>query len=89
MVFHRVRPGLHERVPGPPYDFQAAFVRRWREEHPDKVWADWWQCPLCSKVIQSGVGGSVPEEGVTLHQIDHGPDWLAYQAAGTANEDAS
>lgn len=86
-MLKRVRPGLYERVPGPEYDAQAAFVAAWREQHPDQTWGNVWQCPICAKVLQASEIDPAHQEFLTVmvgkHQRFHGQDWSSYEAAGS------
>jgi deoxyxylulose-5-phosphate synthase len=60
---------------------QAAFVARWRAEHPDEVYDAAWICPLCNKAIQSFDASTTPKLVIGVHQINHGRAWTAYQEA--------
>jgi hypothetical protein len=63
-------------------DAQAAFVREWREAHPDEVFTDGWACPLCGQVIQTKNNHAIVPAVIRSHQDGHGADWLSYMAAG-------
>lgn len=67
---------------------QEAFVRQWREQHPDEVFDDGWRCPLCNQVVQR-FSTAYPSEHeahvqrwIKYHQDDHGASWTAYLEAG-------
>jgi hypothetical protein len=62
---------------------QAAFVRPWREEHPESLWgSESWACPLCRGIEQSDHPDQPLSLFVAAHQTMHGADWSAYQALG-------
>jgi hypothetical protein len=63
---------------------QAAYVEQWRAKYPLQVYGPWWQCPLCAKIIQV----AMLEDAITVHQLDHGDDWRAYEAAASAKQAA-
>lgn len=66
---------------------RAAFVGRWRAEHPVEVWGKPWRCPLCGRYIQGTAGGlAVHPAVVAHHQKLHGDDWTAYAALADEGE---
>ena len=85
MPSQRIGPGLYVRIPGPPYDAQAAFVERWRAEHPEYVWPEGWTCPLCLRVIQES-DQAWRDRVMRDHQREHGADWTAYEALAAAQD---
>lgn len=60
---------------------QAAYVTRWRAEHPDWVWPDGWTCPICNRHIQESEAGWLGRV-VRDHHREHYADWDAYQRLG-------
>jgi hypothetical protein len=63
---------------------QDTYVREWRLSH--WAWSDTtWRCPLCSRILQAFTDSDVMYIA-TQHQIDHGADWVAYEAAGAAEQ---
>lgn len=66
---------------------QAAFVAQWREQHPSQTYGPVYVCPLCGKGIQSKNAGPVPDIVIAVHEVDHGADWLAYEAAARPADD--
>lgn len=61
---------------------QSDYVRKWRAEHPDEVYAAPWMCPLCNEAIQN-LRTSAYYGLYEHHKNDHGADWLAYEAASS------
>lgn len=86
--FREVRPGLYVRVPGPPWDARADYIRRWREEHDGLVYGETWTCPLCRVVVQANSASERHERFLRVliarHQQGHGDDWINYEALAAA-----
>ena len=71
---------------------QAAYVREWREQWPLQTYGEWWQCPLCGKVLQTEPYPPQERQSIELiadhHRRYHGADWEGYQeASGGADGD--
>ena len=66
---------------------QAAYVRAWREAHPQEVYGATWECPLCGRAIQIyqvGMDPHLADGGLSFlahrHQASHGQSWTAFAA---------
>jgi hypothetical protein len=67
-------------------------VCEWREQWPLQTYGEWWQCPLCGKVLQAEPYPPQERQPITVlaqhHQWYHGSDWTSYerlQAPGGAD----
>jgi hypothetical protein len=71
---------------------QAAYVERWRAEHPDDVFDPPWICPLCGQAVQRWATyyrfdhAAAVQRWIDYHTRDHGDDWRAYEAAAAPSQ---
>lgn len=69
-----------------PEHAQAAYVRAWREEHPEHLYGTASFCPLCNCLVDQARAGCGALGGNPLQEHgerQHGADWSAYLALGT------
>jgi hypothetical protein len=69
---------------------QAAYVERWRADHPGMSWVDRWTCPLCGNTVSqpADVAYDVFTDFIAWHKQNHGDDWRAYEAAAAPSQAA-